>query len=343
MRKILAKDWYSKCGLNCGRCPSYKGNLLTDEDRQRCSDAWKKYFNFRISPEKLRLCDGCQTPDEKRPVRYINCTARKCAVSNAFETCAVCSHYPCDEVSKYWLTTNKIQEMTDRLGSQIPEDEYLAYLEPFEGQMHLDAIRATLDPREIQDVKKVSFKPKILDFPDDLPLSLEEIDRLKKIHGLLSALESADKVSYAKQLDLKKRRQHIIKILWALGCFGTFDKEDKPSLIIDSATYSEQKIHSYHAIVTDYIQTLKKHGVNCELVPINEKEWLTPTGALRKKHWTMKMSFSKKAGDLDTLKSLTRYASKLDEKYGKDAFRYFSRGDMRIFNECHEDTKSLRK
>ena len=175
------KDLFAKCGMNCGRCSTYKENLKTEEDRQRCSDAWKKYFNIRLSPEKLRLCDGCQTPDHENPVRYINCHARKCAIFNSVETCAHCSAYPCEDAAQHSLTTDAIQKMTDRLGSPIPQEDYIAFLEPYEGQKHLDTIRLSLTSEKIVEMKAVSFKPKIIDFPDNLALSKEESSELKTV------------------------------------------------------------------------------------------------------------------------------------------------------------------
>ena len=52
------RDLFSKCGANCGRCPSYNENLLTDEARRRCSAGWHKYHGFRLSPEKILCCDS---------------------------------------------------------------------------------------------------------------------------------------------------------------------------------------------------------------------------------------------------------------------------------------------
>ena len=46
-------DLIAKCGNNCARCPSYKANMISAEDRQRCSDGWYQYHGFRYSAEKL--------------------------------------------------------------------------------------------------------------------------------------------------------------------------------------------------------------------------------------------------------------------------------------------------
>jgi hypothetical protein len=91
-----------------------------------------------------------------------------------------------------------------------------------------------------------------------------------------------------------------------------------------------QRIHSSCARVKDYFEVLGEHGVHCEHVPLEEEGWLTPGGALRKSGWCMEMSFDDEAGGVLALKALQSYATRLDEKYGKTAFRYFSKADMRV-------------
>jgi hypothetical protein len=329
------KDLFSKCGCNCGRCPSYKGNLQTDEDRQRCSDGWYKYLGFRLSPGKLRLCDGCQAPDEKNPVRYQNCYVRRCAVRNSVKTCAHCSAYPCDDVKNLHEVqrAGTRERIAARLGTPIPEEDYLTFIEPYEGIKHLDEIRASLGPEDIVEMTGVSVKPRIVDFPDDLPFSKEEASAFEALHRLIAVIESVNGVSYARQAALKKRRRHLLKILWAFGLFGERKEEGGSHLVIDSETYLAQKIHSSYPRVKDYFKALGKYGVHCEHVPLTEKGWLTPGGALRKREWFMRMSFDDNVGGVSALEALRSYTAKLDERYGKRAFRYFSKADMRVLGK----------
>ena len=35
------KEFIAKCGCNCGKCPSFKGNLKTIEDRNKILDEYK--------------------------------------------------------------------------------------------------------------------------------------------------------------------------------------------------------------------------------------------------------------------------------------------------------------
>jgi len=72
---------------------AYKENVKTDEDRQRGSDGWKKYYGFRIRLDQM-CCDGCPTPDGENPVLLApNCTIPKCAIINGVETYAHCSGF----------------------------------------------------------------------------------------------------------------------------------------------------------------------------------------------------------------------------------------------------------
>jgi hypothetical protein len=327
------KDLFSKCGCNCGRCPSYRENLQTDEDRQRCSDGWHKYLGFRLSPGKLRLCDGCQAPDDENPVRYQNCYVRRCAVRNGVETCAHCSSYPCEDVPKVSLSADARERTAARLGVPIPEEDYLAFIEPYEGLKHLSEIHASLAPEDIVEMTRVSVKPRIVDFPDDLPFSEEETSAFEALHRLITAVEAVNDVSYARQAVLKKRRRDLLKILWVFGLFGELKEEGGSHLVIGSETYLAQKIQSSYSRVKDYFEALEEYGVRCEHVPLAEEGWLTPKGALRKGGWFMKMSFGDDAGGISALKALQSYTARFDEKYVKTAFRYFSKADMRVLGE----------
>lgn len=327
-------DLIAKCGCNCSQCPSYKINLQNFEDRKRCSWGWEKYLNIRLNPEKLRLCDGCSIPDEKRKVYYLNCHVRKCAIKNEVKNCAYCSAYPCHEV----LNIHSLQKpdakekIAERLGYEIPEQDYLAFIEPYEGIRHLNEIRQTLGAEKIVEMKRFSVRPKIVAFPHDLPFSKDEISAYQFLHQILSTLEVSDNVSYARKFTLEKNRKQLLKILWAFGRFGELKKEDESHLVLDSETYSSQKISSYYSKVQDYFRLLEKYGLHCEIVPLQEKGWMTPTGALRNTGWLMKLAIDEKIGGGLTVKALKNYALKLNEKYGKNTFRYFSKADMRILS-----------
>ena len=330
------KDLFSKCGANCGRCPAYRENVRSDADRQRCSDGWHKYLGARLSVQRC-YCDGCQTPDNENPVlvygRY-GCKIRRCAVFNGVQTCAHCSAYPCEDVrTQFSFDSESREKLAARLGTPIPEEEYLTFIEPYELHKHLDEVRASLAPEDIVEMKAVSTKPRLVNFPDNLPFAEEEMARFEALHRLIGEIEAVDGISYARQSVLKKSRRDLLKILWAFGRFGKFREEGGSHLAIDSETYLAQKIHSGYSMVKDYFKALGEYGVRCEHVPLTEEGWLTPKGALRKNGWFMKLSFGDDAGGAPALRALQSYAARLHEEYGERAFRYFSKADMRVLSQ----------
>jgi hypothetical protein len=326
------KDFFAKCGMNCRRCPTYKENLKTQEDRERCSEGWKKYYGFKLSPEKLLLCDGCQTPDEEKPVRYLNCIVRKCAVKNDVKTCAHCTEFPCKDVPSVSVAEDIRSKTASRLGGPVPEEDYILFMEPYIGMKHLKKIRASLAPEVIKEMIPMSHKPRIVEFPEDLAFPEEKKSAYKALHRIMSSVETAEGISYARLENLKKRRQQMLKILWAFGLYGEPDKENDSNLILEGERYLSQKLPSYPLEkIKDILKVFDKYGLECELVPLIESGWHTPKGGLRKKGWILKMSVKKDTGDALLLNALQEYAADLEKKHGAKAFSLVSRADMRIY------------
>jgi hypothetical protein len=324
---LESKELYAKCGNVCSRCPSFKANLQTTEDRIQCSAGWEKYLGFRLKPTTLRACDGCQYPDSKKPTRYINCRTRKCAVFNGVLTCAHCSAYPCKYLPH--MESASREKIEAHLGERIPDEDYLTFIEPYEWRKHLESIRASLAPEEIKEIKRVSYIPKTTPFPANLPE--RQASSFRNLHRLMTILGSEEGIPYAKLDALKDDRAYALKLMWTFGLFG---KLEENNLVIESKTYSAQKLYSGHSkVVNHYFKFLAGYGVHCELVPLKEKGWLTPGGALRHQGWLVKMTFDDAIGGVSTLKALISYADKLNRKRGKKAYGFFSKGDMEILTE----------
>lgn len=334
-----AQILYAKCGNDCSRCPSFRENLVTDEDRQRCSAGWLKYHGFRYSPDKLLCCDGCQAPDDENPVRYLNCLIRRCALHNSAETCAHCAAYPCEELLSRVPAADWRDSIVARMGAPLPEEDDLAFVAPYECLRHLDALRASLDPEEIVEPSRLAVRFRTVDLPEDLPLPPEERAATQALHRLLAALNApAGSVSYAQGEVLKQRRSQQLKLLWVFGLLGEFESGagGRPRLVVDSQGYYTHKLHSDYSTLTGCLEALRAHGVQGEIVPLVEEGWLTPTGALRKKvgrkgspAWLITVSFDEQAGGTGCLTALQNYAARLDEAYGGSAYRRFAQADMR--------------
>ena len=324
---------YSKCGTDCASCPSYKDNLVTLEDRQKCSDGWKKYHGFRLHPERLIACDGCQpTSEGKNGTRYINCILRRCALENGFKTCAHCSIFPCEVFSNRVLGNEWLSKLRERMG-QIPEEDYRVFVKPYLGKPNLDEIREGLNKGEIKMIKEKMINPRLQAFPDEL----ESSPGYKELYNLFRKINPpVFGLSYAQSESHKEKRRNIMKILWAFGVSGIFDDEES-SLQLDHVSFLSQKIHSSYDRIRGYFEYLAEHGLKPEIIPLWEDKWLTPTGALRKQGsrdktppWMIKMAADQSIGGRKILNALTIYANALHDEFGKNAFRRFGRADMQI-------------
>ena len=331
MNKIIAR-----CGCNCSKCSTYKENLKNKEDRIRCSWGWKRYLDISLSPEKLRLCDGCQISDEKRKVYYLNCIVRKCAMENGVENCAYCSLYPCDELKNLHITfaPDFKEKVEKRLGKKIPHKDYLDFIKCYEGIQYLYNIQKNLDKNEIVEFKKFEVQSKLAPFPEDI----KEKPTYESLYNLIEKINgSVENLSFAGRESLKKKRPQMLALLWTFGSYGKFNKDDDKFLTINSLDYAKEKNQCYYDRLMDYFDILKNYGLNLKIKPLIKEKWVTPTGGLRVKigHkeepiWIMTLSFDSNIGGEKGLAALVKYSKKLLSKYGEKALKYFSKADMEV-------------
>ncbi len=328
------------CGVDCGLCPSYQGNLRTQADRQRCSDGWSRYLGFRLNPARLLQCEGCLVPTVESPVRYFKggCYLRKCGERNGVPTCAHCSGFPCEDVEHHG-TANTRDTVARRLGitpEAIPAADYEAFIKPYESFDRLERIRATLSPSDI--IAMTSPTPsKALSFPKTLKLPKAKEKAFKGLHKLLSNIILMVGETHARDTVVKKRKRYLLKLLWVVGVWGEL-KEGKPTyLTINSDTYFKHlkgvPFYTNWDAVKRRFDLLKEMGVLCSLVPLTVESWVSSKGALKKRPWLLRMAFARKIGDTSTLIALKEYTTKLTRQYGSEGFKYFARGDMHRIGE----------
>jgi hypothetical protein len=126
----------SRCGYRCDLCLAYRPNIETHPDNQKVlSDGWFQYFGFRIEPEDIR-CDGCITQNSKLIDK--NCPVRPCVIQRDFENCSQCEEYICENLKQRLVDFKEIQE---RLGKEIPKDDRLKFIHPYENTQRLEEIR----------------------------------------------------------------------------------------------------------------------------------------------------------------------------------------------------------
>lgn len=334
------RDFYAKCGCNCGHCPAFKENARTKDDRKRCSEGWAKYLGAKLKPDVIQ-CEGCQAKEPWKTGNLLpdpSCYVRPCAVHTRVKNCSYCSAFPCEDL-KARIPGKDFRELIEtRMGFKMPDEDYVRFIEPYEGLKHLEDMRSKLSPEDILDKPKVEpLKTQIVEFPMDLPLPKKELAAAKSLHGLLSNILSGRADLYVRQVILKRRKPHMLGILWVLGLYGEFMKSNKDSLVLDTEIHGVRKEYSWLVRKRDTAffgsakqaaKLLHDFGVGIEF----EK---------RGKDWRFTMSFSKMAGGKAALNALKNYIARLVEEHGEpiyagntrfkgDAFKLFLKADMRI-------------
>ena len=316
----------AKCGCDCFNCPTYRDNIKSIDERKICSSGWEKYLNIKLSPERLRECDGCSISDDERKIYYLNCKIRKCAIINEIDNCAYCKGYPCDELLKAHSVQkiNSKEEFIEKTGKEISDCDYYKFIEPYLGLGHLNKIRQSLSKNDFKDFKKHSSKTKFAQI-DKLN---DKTKSIQIIYSLLTKICIDHDISYARLQTTKKKREQLLKIIWTLALYGNF--VDNNVLELDSKTFISQKIQGMYNILSDYLNDLKSYNIHCEIIPLKDNGWLTSTGGLRKEGWKLTCRFGKPLNGVESLVALKKITIELNNKFGNKAFSRFSIADISI-------------
>jgi len=139
------KEKMGFCGFRCELCPAFKDNITSEEDRQKVSDGWFKYYGFRIPTDEI-YCDGCLAENCNNPRRIDpGCEVRVCALESGLANCAHCDDYICEKLSKKIIEPKKI---TERAGGSIPQQDFERFVRPYDSGKILADIRKVLEKCE---------------------------------------------------------------------------------------------------------------------------------------------------------------------------------------------------
>jgi hypothetical protein len=128
----------ARCGYRCDLCMAYRPNIEANpENSQKLSDGWFKYFGFRIPAEKI-TCAGCLSSDCE--TLDVGCPVRPCVIARGLDNCAACADFACDKLSERLVT---VEDMQNKAGNPIGEDDRLNFILPYENKVRLDALRAS--------------------------------------------------------------------------------------------------------------------------------------------------------------------------------------------------------
>jgi hypothetical protein len=124
------------CGYRCDLCLAYRPNVEREpSNRQMLSDGWYKYFGFRLQPAEI-CCDGCMSEDPDLIDR--SCPVRPCVIEAGLENCSACQAYACEKLEERLVVYDEVKV---RSGLEIPQEDYLNFIRPYENKRRLDALR----------------------------------------------------------------------------------------------------------------------------------------------------------------------------------------------------------
>ena len=134
----------TRCGYRCDLCLAYKPNVQNNpSNRQKLSDGWYKYFGFRLSPEQI-CCDGCMATNPKLIDQ--SCPVRPCVIERGLDNCSQCELYICEKLTQRIVA---YEEVRKRIDAEIPKDEYLCFIQPYENKRRLDALRVLNEKKRV--------------------------------------------------------------------------------------------------------------------------------------------------------------------------------------------------
>ena len=126
----------TRCGYRCDMCLFYKPNVAKNPpEPQKLSDGFFKYFGFRLPLEPV-ICDGCMSENPR--LIDTECPVRPCVIEKGLDNCARCEEYICDRLKQRLVV---FEELEARIGSEIPQDDYVSFIKPYENKERLDALR----------------------------------------------------------------------------------------------------------------------------------------------------------------------------------------------------------
>ena len=131
----------TRCGYRCDLCLAYRPNVAaTPSNQQKLSEGWHQYFGFQISPNHV-ICDGCMS--ENPQLIDQACPVRPCVIEKGWANCAYCEQYVCEKLTERLVVYAQVKA---RIQAEIPEDDYLGFIRPYENKARLDQIRAASEP-----------------------------------------------------------------------------------------------------------------------------------------------------------------------------------------------------
>ena len=134
----------TRCGYRCDLCLACKPNVANNpSNQQKLSDGWFKYYGFRLPAAEI-CCDGCMSDNPKLIDQ--NCPVRPCVIGKGLDNCSQCEQYICEKLTERLVVLKQVKQ---RVGANIPDDDYVCFIQPYENKRRLDTLRESKHPQTI--------------------------------------------------------------------------------------------------------------------------------------------------------------------------------------------------
>jgi hypothetical protein len=304
------------CGFSCSKCPAYKDNIKSEQDRKIVDEGWKKYHKTKGWVYIQPYCDGCFASEDLKPL-WSGCHIRKCAIQNSVTYCGYCADFPCNRVTQLHDHMENLAERARLIGN---EDDYNKFIEPFLGKirselLHIDAV----------DQKLIIESPPVIDaidFPSNLNVLShnKDINRndyeegLKNLHKILTNILTLTRKTEGGRIFERKQVKERLKILFIIGRYGEVIKSMEGNFLKLSLDTIIENLKMGKVAIRNRLEKLKSHGINFDF---SEKDSI------------IKLSFSNEVIGSTVPHALKYYIefllSKNSERKAKSSF---SKGDM---------------
>lgn len=86
--------------MDCAQCPAHIAFTNDDDElRSKTAEEWSKMFDGSFNAEDIN-CAGCIVTDGIHVGYCDECAVRLCGIQKSIATCAHCSEYPCEKLTR---------------------------------------------------------------------------------------------------------------------------------------------------------------------------------------------------------------------------------------------------
>ena len=146
IKKKPDKNALSMCGYKCDMCKAYAKNLGKDDKRAELSDAWHKYYGFRVEVKDI-YCDGCRSRKRDAKLLDAGCPVTACVIEKGLNSCIDCGLYPCEIFAQ--RKGISACEAKAALKNSYSDGEYETYLLSYDNKTRIDRYRKIKDKYDI--------------------------------------------------------------------------------------------------------------------------------------------------------------------------------------------------